>query len=84
MVAMGECLLSLGLGIIAHFTGHMVISGDDVIFIDLHQEEEGQWAVQVVEEGPEGVEDLVAAVGLVAAVDLVAAEEDNEFRFPFC
>ena len=56
----------------------MVISGEDVIFIDLHQEEEGQWAVQVVEEGPEGVEDLVAAV------DLVAAEEDNEFRFPFC
>ena len=40
MVVMEECLLSLGLGIIAHFTGHMVISGDDVIFIDLHQEEE--------------------------------------------
>ena len=40
MAAMGKFLLSLGLGIIAHFTGHMVISGDDVIFIDLHQEEE--------------------------------------------
>jgi hypothetical protein len=40
MVATRECLLSLVLGIIAHFTGHMVISGDDVIFIDLHQEEE--------------------------------------------
>ena len=40
MAAMEECLLSLDLGIIAHFTGHMVISGDDVIFIDLHQEEE--------------------------------------------
>ena len=40
MVAMEECPLSLDLGIIVHFTGHMVISGDDVIFIDLHQEEE--------------------------------------------
>ena len=40
MVATRECLLSLVLGIIDHFTGHMVISGDDVIFIDLHQEEE--------------------------------------------
>lgn len=40
MAAMEECLLSLDLGIIAHFTGHMVILGDDVILIDLHQEEE--------------------------------------------
>ena len=40
MVAMEECLLSPGLGIIAHFTGQLVISGEDAIFIHLHQEEE--------------------------------------------
>ena len=51
----------------------------------------------MVEEGLEGVEDPVAADPAVAVEDLVvavedpeaavdpeAAEEDNEFRFPFC
>ena len=73
---MVACLHSLGLGIIAHSTGLMVISEEGVIFIGLHQEEgKGeQLAGQVEGAGLEEVGNLVEGEDRAAAVDPAAVD----------
>ena len=71
-VVMEKCLPSLDLGIIAHSTGHMDTSEEDVISIDPrpHEEVEEEWGVQAEEGVPKAVDAPVAE-------DPVAEEEDS-------